>query len=170
MKKKILAAGLLAGGIAVTGLAGSAYATSGDPAGKPGAKAKGPAGTIVTCVATGGRVRGVPGDKGAIGTKDKAGAIPGKGERGPLGPKGEKGFTVAKGNGEKGAVWTKGPGTKPIPVPPPDAELGPVPPKGAKRDARFTVLKGAPGVKPVPPKGAHCTVGKPGSLPPLPVR
>jgi hypothetical protein len=97
MKKKLVAVGVLAGGIALTGLAGSAYAQGGTPTAKP-APAKGH-GTVVICGAKGQHVKGKP-EKGAVSIKE-----PGK-----LPPPGAPALKLRTGG-------------KAIPAPPPGAKV-----------------------------------------------
>jgi hypothetical protein len=139
MKKKLVAVGVLAGGIALTGLAGSAYAEGGKATAKPtGPKGKGV--TAIACVGKGARIKGKP----------------------------EKGVTVFKPGkfpppGKAVKVRTGG---KALPAPPPDAKiakgaikittkdgahgipkLGPLP-KGVHC---MVVKPGTPGAPPAPP-------------------
>jgi hypothetical protein len=169
VNKKVLAVGLLAGGIGLTGLAGSAYA-EGPAAAKAPAKApaktpaKAPAGlsavavkghgpTAVVCYGTAGSAK----FKGEILTKTGKGKLPplpkppaGKtmikvrGGKVVSGPAGAEGVTVVRDKNGRTTV-TVGTPPKGLPKPPP----GP------------------------PPKGGHCTTvkpGTPGAPPPLPTR
>lgn len=157
MKKKVVAVGLLAGGIGLTGLAGSAYAEGSAPAKTP---AKAPAASVkvhgptaVVCYGTARSVR----FKGEIVTKLGKGKLP------PL-PKPPAGKTMIKVR--NGKVVSGSAGGKGVTV-------------VRDKNGRTTVTVGTPpkGLpKPPPgppPKGAHCTTvkpGTPGAPPPLPVR
>ena len=151
MKKRIVAAGVLAGGIALTGLAGAAYADGGTPAapgkpstakpsvpGKAGPVTGRPTGpTAIACVAKGKAFKGADDIKNAKLIKDIAGH---KGV-GKLPPPGKAIFKTRDGKVIAGAP-------------------------GAKSTVHL-IGKGGP----VPvPKGAHCVKVKPGSMPPLPAR
>lgn len=79
MKSRLIAVGVLAGGIALTGLAGSAYAAGASPADSSvtgparttvPAKGAGPVGVV--CVGKGVKVKGKP-EKGTVTSKDLAG-------------------------------------------------------------------------------------------------
>jgi hypothetical protein len=67
MRKKLVVAGVLTGGIALTGLAGSAYAEGGTPAAKPAVPA-GKGRVAITCLPKGKPVKGRP-SKDAVLTK-----------------------------------------------------------------------------------------------------
>jgi hypothetical protein len=142
MKKKFVAVGVLAGGIALTGLAGSAYAQGGTPTAKPtGPKGKGA--TAIICVAKGEPIKGKP-EKGAFSIKEP-GKLP------PL-PPGAPALKVRSGG-------------KALPAPPPGAKIA----KGAVEITTKDGAHGIPKLGPLP-KGVHCTVVKPGTpgAPPVP--
>ena len=149
MKKKLAVVGLLAGGIALTGLAGSAYAQGGTPDAKPtGPKGHG---VIALACVKGGTVKGRPikgmPDKGKVSIKEP-GKLP------PL---------------PKGAPLTKG-------APPLKMRTGgkaiPAPGTELSKKALKVFAEGGHGVPKIGPlpKGVHCTVVKPGTpgAPPAP--
>jgi hypothetical protein len=148
MKKKLAVVGLLAGGIALTGLAGSAYAQGG---GASTAKPAGPKGqgVVMACV-KGGTMKGVhvkgEPEKGTSSAKEPGGL--------PTLPKGAPPLRL-------------GTGGKAIPAPPSGAML-------TKRAAKAFAEKDAHGIPKLGPlpKGVHCTVLKPGApgTRPAPVR
>lgn len=157
MRKKIIVVGLLAGGAALTGLAGSAHAEGGTTAPGPG-KTAGPAGKPITvhCVGTAVPGKGVPG-KGVPGK-----AVPGKAGTGKGGE-----LIIRE---RSGAEWT---GTKPPALPPRGrtvlktggGKALPAPPPGATvtRGGPVTVFKDGKGTTTIkPPKGMHCSVGHSG--------
>jgi hypothetical protein len=74
MKKRIIAAGLLASGAALTGLAGSAYAQGSAPTTKPTGPGKGR--VVVACVGKGAHLKGKPGKGKGIVTAKEAGKPP----------------------------------------------------------------------------------------------
>lgn len=143
MKKKLAVVGVLAGGVALTGLAGSAYAQGGTPTAKPTGP-KGHGATAIACVkggaTTGGPITGKP-EKGKVSIKEP-GKLP------PL-PEGAPPLKLRSGG-------------KAIPAP--GAKLTKRAVKILAEDAH-----GAPKIGPLP-KGVHCMVVKPGSLgaPPVP--
>jgi hypothetical protein len=153
MNKKVVAVGLLAGGIALTGLAGSAYAEGSAPVKKTiAANGHGP--TAVACWGTSGPVKDKAGEKGIV-------TMPGEGKLPPL-PKPPASISMIKVRDGKVVAGTA---------------------KGVKvvqdKDGRVTVTAGTPpkGLpvppKGLPPKGVHCTTvkpGTPGAPPPLPAR
>lgn len=164
MNKKVLAVGLLAGGIGLTGLAGSAYAEgpaaakapAKAPATTPGVKAKGHGPTAMVCYGTGGPAKGrinAKGMKVIVAEKGKLPALP----KPPAGAKtiklkngkvvsgSAKGVTVVRDRNGHTTVTVGGKPPKGLPKPP----SGP------------------------PPKGVHCMTvkpGTPGAPPPLPAR
>jgi hypothetical protein len=146
VNKKVVTVGLLAGGIALTGLTGSAYAEGAAPAGKPAAPPKGQVHKALVCVSTIGPVKG-KGEKGIV-TMREDGRLPAgkpviKGKVVP-GPAGARSVMVVR---DKNGHTTVSVGT---------------PPKG--------LPKPPPGVS---AKGVHCTSvrpGTPGAPPPLPTR
>jgi len=148
MKKKLVTVGLLAGGIALTGLAGSAYAEGGAPATKPAAPPHAGAGTgagagksavAIACVRTDKHLKGKP-EKGIISFKKDDG-------RPALSSAGAPALKVRTGKALPALPRRVRAGTKVI------ARKG-----------------GAPGdVKILPaPKGAHCYKVKPGAPLPTP--
>jgi hypothetical protein len=150
MKKKLVAAGVLAGGIALTGVAGSTVAASAASAG--GGKAttapvlvKGHGPIAIACHSKGGHIKGKR-EKGAISIKE--GKLP------PL-PAGAPTIRTRSGG-------------KALPAPPSGAEHL----KIAKGAVKVTAKGDAPGtirIGPLP-KGVHCAVVKPGTpgAPPAP--
>lgn len=147
MKKKLVAVGLLAGGIALTGLAGSAYAEGGAPTTKPAAPPHAGAGkgvgagkgtVAIACVRTGKHIKGKP-EKGVVSFK--------KGDGRPaLSSAGAPALKVRTG--------------KALPALPP----------GVRATKVIARKGGAPGdVKTLPVlKGAHCYKVKPGAPLPTP--
>lgn len=148
MKKKLVAAGVLTGGIALTALAGSASAAGGTPTARPAGPVTGRAtaaapGVAVACVGEGPRVKGRP-EKGVV-------SIKGDGKLPPH-PAGAPDLRVRSGAGAL-----------------------PAPPAGGKGAVTITTKKDAHGtVKFGPlPKGVHCfqvKPGTPGAPPPKPAR
>ncbi|MDN3354748.1 hypothetical protein [Actinomadura sp. DC4] len=143
MKKKLAAACLLAGGIALTGLSGSAFAQGGSATttAKPGVpKGKGVSGVI--CAGKAGHIKGRP-EKGTV-TSKEPGRLPGL-------PKPVKGgsLKVIKDGGGKAV---KGEGGKTLPAPPPGG-------------VKITARTGPDGTVKIGklPKGVHCSVVKPGA-------
>lgn len=167
-KRKIIVVGLLAGGAALTGLAGSAYAEGGTTVPGPG-KPHGPAGRPVAISCFGTSVHGgpVPGGK-APGKAVTGKAVTGKAVTGKA-VTGEGGEPVLKGKA----------GAKLPPLPPPGKTVFktggggnalPAPPPGAKvldggTVKVFTDGKGTMKIK--PPKGVRCSVSHPGTPPPV---
>lgn len=143
MKKKLVAVGVLAGAVTLTGVAGSAYAQSGGTTAKPttAKPGKGEGPILVSCV--GGQVKGKDkGEKGIVTSKE-----PGK-----L-PPGAPAHTlkIKAPHGAKFVKVTKVKGKPPV----------------------VTVGKPPKGLPPKPPKGVHCTTmkpGTPGTLPAPPTR
>jgi hypothetical protein len=148
MKKKLVTVGLLAGGIALTGLAGSAYAEGGAPTTKPAAPPHAGAGTgavagksavAIACVRTDKHIKGKP----------------------------EKGIVSFKKDDGRPALSSAG-------APPLKVRTGkalPALPRGVRATTKVIARKGgAPGdVKILPaPKGAHCYKVKPGAPLPTP--
>ena len=149
MKIKLIAAGVLAGGIAVAGLTGSAYAASDTPKTKTGGTA-GPTGIVagtakehgaiaIACAGKGVRINGKPGKAISIKAPGKLPATPEKG----------------------GPVFRTG------------GKALPAPPAGAKV-TRLLATKGKGIVRIGPaPKGLRCVEVKPatpGAPPPVPAR
>jgi hypothetical protein len=132
MKKRFIAAGVLAGGIALTGVAGSAYAASGGGTEHPARAAL-----------------AVPGKAGA------QGPITVRCTGGHAKVKGEKGLTSVRkppGRDEKGGTKMRtGTGTA-LPAPPPGAEVvtkkGALPVIKAPKGVHCTQVKGVPGAPP----------------------
>jgi hypothetical protein len=145
MKKKLVAAGVLAGGIALTGLAGSAYAQGGTPAVKPTGP-KGQGAIAIACV-KGAPIKGKPGkglpEKGKVVSIREPGKLPAL-------PKGALPLELRSGGKA---------------VPAPGAKLS----KHAVKILTKAGAQGMPKLGPLP-KGAHCTVVKPGTpgAPPAP--
>jgi hypothetical protein len=139
MKKKLVAVGVLAGGIALTGLAGSAYAEGGKATAKPtGPKGKGV--TAIACIGKGEHIKGKP-EKGIVAIKPgkfpplgKAVKVRADGKALPAPPPGAK-IT-------KGAVKIAAKGGAPSTV-----KLGPLP-KGVHC---MVVKPGTPGAPPALP-------------------
>ena len=141
MRSRLIAVGALAGGIALTGLAGSAYAAGASPSAssptgpvKTTVPAKGAGPVGVVCVGKGVKIKGKP-EKGTVTSKDLAGH--------PAMVR--KAGKFVKVNGGRTA-----------------------PPLGAKvvkaaKDGRGTVKIG-----PLP-KGVHCSQIKPGTKAPVPL-
>lgn len=162
MKIKLVAATVLAGGIAVTGLTGSAFAASGTSAAKTTAPVK-TAGAVKAAgtVEAGGVAAGSVTDHGAV-----AIACVGKGVR-------------IKGKPGKAAFSIKAPGKLPAPreqhfTVSGDARALPAPPPGAKVTKLLTAkgVHGIPKIGPAP-KGLHCfhvKPGTPGAPPAVPAR
>jgi hypothetical protein len=153
MKKKLAVVGLLAGGIALTGLAGSAYAQGGTPTAKPaGPKGQG---VVMACV-KGGTMKGGP---------VTGGPVKGKPEKGKISIKEPGGLPALP----KGAPPLKlGTGGKAIPASPSGAKLT----KRAVKARAEADAHALPKLGP-PPKGAHCVIlkpGTPGTRPAPPVR
>jgi len=153
MKKKLVAAGVLAGGIALTGMAGStASATSaeGGKATAPPVLVKGHGPIAIACHAKGGHIKG-----GHIKGKPEKGAISIK--KGKLPPLPAGAPTISTRSGGKA-----------LPAPPPGAKRL----KFAKGAVKVTAKGDAPStIKIGPlPKGVHCAVVKPGTpgAPPAP--
>jgi hypothetical protein len=145
MRKRIIAVGVLAGGIALTGLAGSAYAAGASPAtssAPAAAKAKGP----IAIVCVGG----------------KAGGKTGAGKPGKVIIGGEAGKHVVKHE-----TRVKLPG-EPLGEPGKRVQLRKAPP-GALVAKATTDGKGTVKIGPLP-KGVHCSKVMPGTkgAPPLP--
>jgi hypothetical protein len=157
MKKRLIATGLLAGGIALTGLAGSAYAAGATPTAKDTGpvkvagpvKGRGP--VAVACVGKGAHIKGKP-EKGTFSVKEPGGlpALP-----------------------ETGKALTKVPPAK-VTGRTADGKALPAPPPGAKVTRLIREKGGRGTVKLGPvPKGLHCfsvKPGTPGAPPPLPTR
>jgi hypothetical protein len=153
MKKMIVGIGLLAGGTALTGLAGSAYAQNGtavkDPAvvakaQGPDAVAKGGGPVAIVCTKKGGPIKGKPG-KVRFSLKSD-GKLPAARAKKAFMVRGGASAIPAK-PGEKGTVMLK--------EAPGQVKLGPPPKLGP------------------PSKSADCVRVKPGDLgspPPLPAR
>ncbi|MGI8331372.1 hypothetical protein ACRYCC_15530 [Actinomadura scrupuli] len=157
MRKKIIVVGVLAGGAALAGLAGSAYAEGGTVPG-PG-KAHGPDGkpVAVSCIGTGVPGKGMP-----------AKAVPGKAVPGKGGEPALKVKTGAKGTGVKlpprgKTLFKTGDGGKALPAPPPGTKLLPGGPVKILKDGKGTLKIKAP-------KGVRCSAGHPGGpgVPPPP--
>ena len=152
MKNRLVAAGLLAGGIALTGLTGSAYAAGATPAAKDTGKgkvtgaAKGHGPVAIACVGKDKKVRSKP-EKGGFSIKE-----PGEFPALP-----QTGKVPVKIIGGKTGGDAKG-----LPVPPAKAKLSKVLKDGAAT-AKIRAL----------PKGMHCFSVKSGTLggtPPVPAR
>lgn len=140
MNKKVATVGLLAGGIALAGLTGSAYAEGSGAAGKPVTPVKGHGPIVVICAGT--AVKGKAGEKGTVRIPEKA-KLPTLVKR----LDGKPVFTADDG---------KVPGGKPVTV-------------VRDKDGHTTVAIGKPpkGLplppKGVPGKGVKCTTVKPGT-------
>jgi hypothetical protein len=151
MKNRLVGAGLLAGGIALTGLTGSAYAANAAPAAKDTGKGKvtravkGP--VAFACVGKGVKIKGKPG-KPAFSVK-----VPGKL---PAVKPGKRAVKVIDGKVIDGKT---GGGAKALPAPPAGAKV-------TKDEAVTAKMKALP-------KGVRCfsvKPGTPGGHPPLPPR
>jgi hypothetical protein len=147
MKNRLVAAGLLAGGIALTGLTGSAYAAGATPAAKDTGKGK-VTGAIkreapaFACVGKGVKIKGKPGKLPALKPGKRAVKV-----------------TGGKVTGGKVIDGRTGGGAKALPAPPPGAKV--------TRDGAVTAKMKAL------PKGVRCfsvKPGIPGGHPPLPTR
>ncbi|GAB2871759.1 hypothetical protein GCM10027176_86610 [Actinoallomurus bryophytorum] len=157
MKKRFIATGLLAGGVALTGLAGSAYAAGATPTAKDTGPvkvtgpAKGHGPVAVACVGKGVHIKGKP-EKGTFSVKE-----PGDLRVPP----------------ETGKPLTKVPGSV-VPGRTADGKALPAPPPGAAvtKVIREKNRHGGPKLGPVP-KGLRCfsvKPGTPGAPPPIPAR
>jgi hypothetical protein len=154
MKNRLVAAGLLAGGIALTGLTGSAYAAGATPAAKATGKGK-VTGAVkgkaqaFACVGTGVKIKGKPGKQTF--SVEEPGGLP------ALKP-GKRSVKVIDGK----VIGKTGGGTKALPAPPPGAKVT----KALKDKAVTAKMKALP-------KGVRCfsvKPGTPGGHPPLPPR
>jgi hypothetical protein len=149
-KNRLVAAGLLAGGIALTGLTGSAYAAGTTPAAKDTGKgkvtraAKGHGPVAIACVGKSVKIKGKP-EKSTFSVKK-----PGKRPVTIIGGK----LTAGKRGGD----------AKGLPAPPPGAKVLKL--KALKDGAATAKLRALP-------KGVHCfsvKPGTPGGPPPTPAR
>jgi hypothetical protein len=149
MKNRLVAAGLLAGGIALTGLTGSAYAADATPAAKDPGKGK------LTGAAKGH-------GPGAIACIRKRTQIKGEPEQIlPIKKPGKRPVTIIGG---KPAAGKKGDDIKGHPAPPAGIKVLKL--RALKDGAATAKLKALP-------KGVHCfwaKPGTPGAPPPLPAR
>jgi hypothetical protein len=152
MKNRLVAAGLLAGGIALTGLTGSAYATGATPAAKDTGKGKvtsavkGHGPVAFACVGKGVKIKGKP-EKQTFSTKEP-GRLP------ALTATGKPPVKIINGR--------TGGDAKELPAPPPGAKVT----KVLKDKAALAKIKALP-------KGVRCfsmKPGIPGGHPPLPAR
>lgn len=153
MKNRLVAAGLLAGGIALTGLTGSAYAAGAIPAakdtGKGNVKGHGP--VAFACVGKGVKIKGKP-EKSTFSVKELS-KLP------ALSKTGKPPAKVIGGKATGGKVAG-------------DAEALPAPPAGAKVTK---VLKDGAATAKIKAlaKGVRCfsvKPGTPGGPPPVPTR
>jgi hypothetical protein len=152
MKNRLVAAGLLAGGIALTGLTGSAYAAGATPTAKDTGKGKvtgavkGHGPVAIACVGKGVKSNGKPEKQSFSGKKPgKLAALPAPGEA-----------PVKVINGKTGG------GAKELPAPPPGAKVT----KALMDKVALAKIKALP-------KGVRCfsmKPGIPGGHPPLPAR
>jgi hypothetical protein len=137
MKKKLIATGVLAGAITITGLAGSAYAQGGTATEKPSAPKKGHGPVLIACV--GGHVKGKP-EKGVVLSRE-AGKPPAGAPALTVtakAPRGAKAIKVIKVKGRPPVVTVGSPAKGTLPKPP----------KGVHCK---TVKPGTPGAPPAPP-------------------
>jgi hypothetical protein len=141
MRNRLIAVGVLAGGIALTGLAGSAYAAGASPAASSAKRsaattvpAKGASPVAIVCVGKGVKAKDAP-EKGA--KKIFTGKVRGETR------------ALAKVNGRVIKAIPKGTA---LPAPPPGAAVVKVT-KDGKGNVRIGAL----------PKGVHCSQVKPGT-------
>jgi hypothetical protein len=140
MKKTFAVAGILAGGVALVGVAGSAYGQGGKPTATATRPAKGTGPVIMSCTRAGTHVSGKPGKSAGSRTKD--GKLP------PVPPAGTPPLTLHGGKRLPAPPAGKKTGTKVI----------------LKGKGPVTVKFGSV------PKGVHCSTGKPGAPLPAPAR
>jgi hypothetical protein len=144
MKKRLIATGVLAGGVALTGLAGSAYAAGATPTAKDTgpvkvtSPVKGHGPVAFACTGKGVHIKGKP-EKATFSVKEPGGL--------PALKPGKRSVKVIDGK----VMGKTGGGTKALPAPPPGAKVT----KALKDKVVTAKMKALP-------KGVRCFSVKPG--------